>query len=101
MARRKIDEKRLRELQMKQGNGRGPGSRFGGLKEKPKDLKKTLKQLMKYIGYSKKLLIGLIIVVIFFTIFVYPSYYLYRINPPLLYMYLYQWGLYFHTSVTN
>ena len=64
MARRKIDEKRLRELQMKQGNGRGPGSRFGGLKEKPKDLKKTLKQLMKYIGYSKKLLIGLIIVVI-------------------------------------
>ena len=65
MAKRKLDEKRLRELQMRQGNGRGPGSRFGGLKEKPKDLKKTLKQLMKYIGYSKKLLIGLIIVVIF------------------------------------
>ena len=35
-----------------------------GGKEKPKDIKKTLKQLMKYIGYSKKLLIGLIIVVI-------------------------------------
>lgn len=67
MAKRRIDEKRLRELQMKQGNGKGPGSRFGGLKEKPKDIKKTLKQLMKYIGYSKKLLIGLIIVVILST----------------------------------
>ena len=67
MAKRQLDEKRLRELQMRQGNGRGPGSRFGGLKEKPKDLKKTMKQLMKYIGYSKKLLIGLIIVVVLST----------------------------------
>ena len=37
MARRQFDDKRLREMQMKQGNGKGPGSRFGGLKEKPKN----------------------------------------------------------------
>ena len=61
MSKRRLDEKKLREIQMRNGN-RGPGGRFGGLKEKPKDIKKTLKQLMKYIGYSKKLLIGLIIV---------------------------------------
>ena len=66
MSKRRLDEKKLREIQMRNGN-RGPGGRFGGLKEKPKDIKKTLKQLMKYIGYSKKLLIGLIIVVILST----------------------------------
>ena len=52
MSKRRLDEKKLREIQMRNGN-RGPGGRFGGLKEKPKDIKKTLKQLMKYIGYSK------------------------------------------------
>ena len=66
MSKRRLDEKKLREIQMRNGN-KGPGGRFGGLKEKPKDIKKTLKQLMKYIGYSKKLLIGLIIVVILST----------------------------------
>ena len=38
MSRRKLDEKKLRQIQMSQGNGKGPGSRFGGLKEKPKNL---------------------------------------------------------------
>ena len=28
MARRQFDDKRLREMHMKQGNGNGPGSRF-------------------------------------------------------------------------
>jgi ATP-binding cassette subfamily B protein len=68
MSKRRIDEKRLREIQMRAGNGRGPGSRFGGLKEKPKDLKRTVKQLLKYISHSKKLLICLVIVVICSTI---------------------------------
>ncbi len=68
MSKRKLDEKKLREIQIKQGNGHGPGSRFGGLKEKPKDLKKTFKKLMTYISYSKKLLIGLIIIVLVYTL---------------------------------
>ena len=67
MARRQFDDKRLREMQMKQGNGKGPGSRFGGLKEKPKDLKATIKQLLNYISFSKGLLIALIFVVILTT----------------------------------
>ena len=64
MSRRKLDEKKLREMQIKAGNGRGPGSRFGGLKEKPKHFKQTLKQLLQYISFSKKLLITLIIIVL-------------------------------------
>ncbi len=67
MATRKLDDKKLREIQMQQGNGRGPGSRFGGLKEKPKDLKGTLFKLLKYISYSKKILISLIVIVLFYT----------------------------------
>ena len=67
MARRQFDDKRLREMQMKQGNGKGPGSRFGGLKEKPKNLKATIKQLLNYISFSKGLLIALIFVVILTT----------------------------------
>ena len=64
---RKLDEKKLREIQMKQGN-RGPGSRFGGLKEKPKNLKSTFVKLIKYISYSKKLLIALVSVVLITTV---------------------------------
>ena len=64
---RKLDEKKLREIQMKQGN-RGPGSRFGGLKEKPKNLKNTFVKLIKYISYSKKLLIALVSVVLITTV---------------------------------
>ena len=67
MARRQFDDKRLREMQMKQGNGKGPGSRFGGLKEKPKNLKGTIKQLLNYISFSKGLLIALIFVVVLST----------------------------------
>lgn len=68
MSKRKLDENKLREMQMKAGNGRGPGSRFGGLKEKPKNLKKTFKQLLRYISFSKKFLISLIVIVIFSTV---------------------------------
>lgn len=67
MSKRKLDDKQLRELKIKAGNGRGPGSRFGGLKEKPKNFKKTLKQLLNYISFSKGLLIALIFVVLFVT----------------------------------
>ena len=67
MAKRKLSDKQLRELQMKQGNGRGPGSRFGGIKEKPKNFKDTLKKILQYISYSKGLLITLIVIVILNT----------------------------------
>ena len=69
MAKRKLSDKQLRELQMKQGNGRGPGSRFGGIKEKPKNFKDTLKKILQYISYSKVLLITLIVIVILNTVF--------------------------------
>ena len=48
--------------------GGGPGARFGGIKEKPKDAKKILKRLISYISDSKFLLIGLILIVIIYTI---------------------------------
>ena len=67
MNNRKLDDKKLREIQMKNGN-KGPGSRFGGLREKPKNLKGTFIKLLKYISYSKKLLIALIIVVLLYTL---------------------------------
>ncbi len=67
MSKRKLDDKKLRELKIKAGNGHGPGSRFGGLKEKPKNFRKTFKQLLDYISFSKGLLISLIIVVLFVT----------------------------------
>ena len=57
MSRRKLDEKKLRQIQMSQGNGKGPGSRFGGLKEKPKNIKGTIKQLINYLSFSKTLMI--------------------------------------------
>lgn len=53
------------------GQGRGPGS--GGpmgsrvFGEKPKDIKKTLKRLIKYIGSNKHLLYSLILMVVFVT----------------------------------
>lgn len=68
MSKRKVDEKKLREIQIKQGNKGGPGGRFGGLKEKPTNTKNTLKRLIKYISFSKKLLIPLIIIVLIHTI---------------------------------
>ena len=66
MNNRKLDDKKLREIQMKNG-GKGPGGRFGGLKEKPKNLKQTFTSLIKYIAFSKKLLFALIIVVLLST----------------------------------
>jgi hypothetical protein len=68
MAKRKLSDKQLRELQMKQGNGRGPGSRFGGIKEKPKNFKDTLKKILQYISYSKGLLITLIVIVVLLSL---------------------------------
>lgn len=48
--------------------GGGPGARFGGVKEKPKDAKKILKRLIQYISDSKFLLISLIFIVIIYTV---------------------------------
>ena len=62
MSRIKLDDKKLREIQMKH---RG---RFGGLKEKPKNIKGTLKKLLNYLASSKKMLVLLIIVVLFYTL---------------------------------
>lgn len=67
MSKRKLDENKLKQIQISQGNGKGPGSRFGGVKEKPKDLKGTLSKLLKYISFSKKLLIVLVIIVLLYT----------------------------------
>lgn len=67
MATRKLDDKKLREIQMKQ-HGRGPAGRFGGLKEKPKNTKQTLRKLLKYIAFSKKLLIAILIIVLVTTL---------------------------------
>ena len=61
MAKRQLSEKKLKEIQMAHGHGRGPASRFGGFKEKPKNMKATLKKLLGYISYSKGLLITVII----------------------------------------
>ena len=50
--------------------GRGPGGRGRdfSMKEKPKDLKNTLKKLTRYIGYNKKLFICLISSLLIVTI---------------------------------
>lgn len=69
MAKRKLDEKKLRELQIAHGKKGGPGGRFGGLKEKPKNLKETINKVLRYISYSKKLLISLIVIAFVSTLF--------------------------------
>ena len=46
------------------GPGRGPGGRFMMPNEKPKNVKKVVSRLLKYIGAFKVLFIILIIVVI-------------------------------------
>lgn len=50
------------------GPGRGPGGRFMMLNEKPKNVKKVVSRLLKYIGAFKVLFIILIIVVILSTL---------------------------------
>lgn len=48
--------------------GRGPGrGRDFKEKEKPKDIKATMKKLLRYIGYSKKLFISSIIIILIVT----------------------------------
>ena len=48
--------------------GRGPGrGRDFKEKEKPKDIKSTMKKLMRYIGYSKNLFISSLIVILIVT----------------------------------
>ena len=53
-------------------SGRGPGSggpmRSRVFGEKPKDIKKTLRRLIKYIGHNRRLFYSLIIMVLFVTI---------------------------------
>lgn len=68
MNNRKLDDKKLKEIQRQQSNKGGHAGRFGGLKEKPKNMKGTLKRLVKYVAYSKKLFISLIIVVLLYTL---------------------------------
>ena len=48
--------------------GGGPGAKFAQKKEKPKDLKKSIKRLLFYISSSKGLFFTLIFVVVFYTI---------------------------------
>ena len=67
MNRRKLDENKLKEIQRQQGNRGGPGGRFGGVKEKPKDLKGTIKKLLKYVSFSKITLIVLVVIVLVST----------------------------------
>lgn len=52
----------------KRGSGGGPGQMRGRPIEKPKDLKKTIKKLVKYISYKKSLFIFFFILVILVTI---------------------------------
>ena len=66
MSKRRISEEKIREMQMKSG-GRGPGSRFGGLREKPKNIKGTIKRLFGYISHSKNIFIVLLFVTLFNT----------------------------------
>lgn len=68
MNRRKLDENKLKDIQRQQGNKGGPGGRFGGVKEKPKDLKGTIKKLLKYVSFSKITLIVLVVIVLVSTI---------------------------------
>lgn len=51
------------------GPGRGPGGPGMGMpKEKPKDSKKTLLRLLSYLGKSKALLIGMVLMVLAMTL---------------------------------
>ena len=68
MSKRKLDEKKLNEIKLKASKHGGPGSRFAGLKEKPKNTKETIKKLLNYISYSKKTLIFLIVIVLITTV---------------------------------
>ena len=68
MSKRRLDEKRLNEIKLKASRQGGHHGRFAGLKEKPKNIKQTIKKLLNYISYSKKTLITLIIIVLFTTL---------------------------------
>lgn len=68
MSKRRISEEKIREMQMKSG-GRGPGGRFGGLREKPKNMKETIKRLLHYLAHSKTIFIALLIITLFNTFF--------------------------------
>ena len=68
MSNRKLDDMKLNEIKLKASKHGGPGSRFAGLKEKPKNTKVTIKKLLKYISYSIKTLIFLIVIVLITTV---------------------------------
>ena len=65
---RKFSDEELRKMQQKNTGRGGPAGRYGGLKEKPKDSKGTIKKLLKYISFSKGLLITLIVIVVVSTV---------------------------------
>ena len=68
MSKRRISEEKIREMQMKSG-GRGPGGRFGGLREKPQNMKDTIKRLLSYIAHSKNIFFALLAITLFNTFF--------------------------------
>ena len=63
----RFDDKKLREMQMAQSKNGGHGSRFGGLKEKPKEAKKTLIRLISYVSNYKGLFFALLFLVLIST----------------------------------
>ena len=68
MSKRRISEEKIREMQMKSG-GRGPGGRFGGLREKPQNMKDTIKRLLSYIAHLKNIFFALLAITLFNTFF--------------------------------
>jgi len=57
-----------KNIPMRPGGRGGPGARMSMPVEKPKDMKKTLKRLLAYIGKSKNIFILLLFVMLFITI---------------------------------
>jgi len=67
MAERKLDEKRLKKIQMDAGH-RGPGGQFAGFREKPKNTKEIVSKLLAYISWQRTLLAVVILLVIIETV---------------------------------
>ncbi len=68
MMSRKLSDEKIKSMQQAESNKRGPSSRYGGIKEKPKDLKKTIKQLLSYVSKDNKSIIYLVIIVVISTL---------------------------------
>lgn len=66
-----MDDNEFLKRRMAEGKGQGPGPgrHMGGMiKEKPKDLKKTLRRLFSYLGSAKLLVLGLLIMTVLTTV---------------------------------